>query len=57
MGWGLTKSGKCLDLSLATYGAMGLFVRNKILSVFYKNQFLITALKMEKLMGTDINRA
>lgn len=57
MGWGLTKSGKCLDLSLATYGAMGLFVRNKILSVFYKNQFLITALKMEKQMGTDINRA
>ena len=57
MGWGLTKSGKYLDLSLATYGAMGLFVRNKILSVFYKNQFLITALKMEKQMGTDINRA
>lgn len=50
-------SGECLDLSLTSYGAMGLFAGNKILSVFYKNEFLITALKMKKQMGTDINKA
>ena len=41
-------SGECLDLPLTSCGAVGLFAGHKILSVFYKNEFLITALKMKK---------
>lgn len=42
----------CLWLVMEPWGSL-----SEIPSVFYKNQFLITALKMEKQMGTDINRA